>query len=111
MNASFMNGVSPLEPIRNDRVRVLDLEQHQRAAEPLDVRPLPRLAGDEILGDDACLERLACVEIGVRELDLRLVHRRLEPAVDADLDQLEQRRARGPDGASANSWRCSAASA
>ena len=52
---------------------------------------LPGLARDEVLGDDPRLRSLAALEIRVGEVRLRLVHDRLEPAVDADLDQLQQR--------------------
>ena len=60
--------------------------------EPFDVGALPRLAGDQILGDEARLGGGARRDVGVRQLRLRFVHSRFESAIDADLDQLEQRR-------------------
>ena len=45
---------------------------------------LPRLAGDEILGDHARLGCLTGTQVGIGELRLRVVHRRLEPAVNTD---------------------------
>jgi hypothetical protein len=56
-----------------------------------DVRVLPRLAGDEVLGDDARFGRLPTLEIGIRQVGLGFVHRGFEPAVHADLHQLQQR--------------------
>ena len=53
---------------------------------------LPRLARHEILGDEPRFGRLAGLDVGVGQLRLRAVHRRLEAAVDADLDQPHQRR-------------------
>ena len=41
------------QPLGNQRVRIGLAQQHERPPEPLDVRSLPRLAGDEILGDEA----------------------------------------------------------
>ena len=67
-------------------------EQHQRAPEALDVRVVPRLPRHEVLGDEPRFGGRAGGDVGVRELRLRAVHRRLEAAVDADLDQPHERR-------------------
>ena len=48
---------------------------------------VPRLARHEILGDEPRLGGLPARDVGVGQLRLRAVHRRFEPAVDADLDQ------------------------
>ncbi len=53
---------------------------------------LPRLAGDQVLGNDTRFGRLVRCQVGVGKLLLRLVHRLLEAAVDADFHELEQRR-------------------
>ncbi len=79
------------EPLRDQRVGIGNPQQDQRAPEALDVRRFPGLAGHQILGDHARFRPLARGQIGVRELGLRLVHVRLETAVHADLDELEQR--------------------
>ena len=79
------------QPIGDDRVGVGFAQHLEGATEALDVGAVPRLTGHEILADDARLEAAAGVEVGVGELGLRGVHRRLEAAVDADLDQPHQR--------------------
>ena len=65
------------QPRGDQRVGIRLAEQHERAAEPLDVRVVPRLARDEILGDEARLGRGAGGDVGVGQLRLRAVHRRL----------------------------------
>ena len=54
-----MNGACPLSRSAITLSGSRHAQHHQRAAEAIDVRPLPRLARDEILGDDARLGRLA----------------------------------------------------
>ena len=80
------------EPRRDQGVGIFLAEQHQGAAEPFDVGLVPRLPRHEILGDEPRLGRLPALDVGVRQLRLRAVHRRLEPAVDADFDEMHQRR-------------------
>ena len=80
------------EPLGNQRVGVRLVHQHEGAPEPFDVGALPRLARHEVLGDDARFRRRPGRDVGVGELRLRAVHRRFEPAVDADLDQPHQGR-------------------
>ncbi len=85
----------PAQPLRDDGVRVAFPQHDERAAEPLEIRPVPRLARHEVLADDAGLEAAPDFQIGVGQLRLRLVHRRFELAVDADVDQPHQRDRRG----------------
>ena len=72
---------------RDDAVGLRFAEQRQRPAEAFDVRRVPGLVRDQILGDEPRLARLAGFDIGVGQLRLRAVHRRLEAAIDADLDE------------------------
>ncbi len=79
------------EPFGNQRVRVRDAQHDERLAEAIDVRRFPRLTCDQILGDDPRFSGLIGSEIGVGQQLLRLVHRLLETAVDADFDEFEER--------------------
>ena len=80
------------QPIGDDRVGVRLAEHRESLAEPLDVGRLPGFPREQVLGDHARLTREALGEIRVGELGLRDVHRRIERAVDAHLDQLHERR-------------------
>ena len=71
------------------RVRVGHAQHGQRATEPIDVRLLPRLTRHEVFRDNPGFGCLTGLEVGVGQVDLRLVHRRLESAVDADLNELQ----------------------
>ena len=53
------------QPLGDDDVGLRHPQHHQRAAEAIDVRRLPRLAGDEILGNDARFGGLTGREVGV----------------------------------------------
>ena len=71
---------------------ILDLQHHgERAAEAIEMCTLLRLASDEILSDHSCFDRLAVIEVSVRELNLCLIKSALELSVDANLDELQQR--------------------
>ena len=85
-----MNGDWPLNRSAISASGIGLSQQLQRTAETLEVRSVPRLARDQILGDEAGLRGEAAGEIGVGQMGLSAVHRRLEPAVDADLDQTHQ---------------------
>ena len=86
-----MNGTSPLSRVAIRLSGSGTLEDHQRPAEALDVRALPRFPGDQILGNDARFGGLAHAEVGVGELRLRFVHRGFETAIHTDFDELEER--------------------
>ena len=63
------------------------------------MRRFPRFTGHEIFRDGAGFGGLAGGQIRIGQLRLRFVHRRFEPAVDADLHELEEGRdMRGPSG-------------
>ena len=78
------------QPRRDQAVGIFFAEQHQRPAEALDVRLVPGLARHEILGDEPRFGRLTALDVGVGQLRLRAEHRRLQPAVHADLDQMHE---------------------
>ncbi len=80
------------QPLGDDGVDIGFAEQRERPPEPLDVRPVPRLARDQILGNHPRLDARPDRQIRVGQLRLRAVHGGFETAVDADLDQPHQRR-------------------
>ncbi len=80
------------QSLGDERVGIGDAKHHERPPKTIDVRRLPGLSRDEILGDDPCLGGLVGGEVGVGQLLLGIVHGLLEPTVDADFHQLEQRR-------------------
>ena len=83
------------QPLGDDGVRILLAERHQHAAQAIGVRRRPRVAQQQVLGDDPGLLRFAGLEVGLGQLLLRGGQRRVEIAVDADLDQAQQRRRGG----------------
>ena len=85
-------GRLPAQSRGNQRVRIGFAQQHERPPKALDVRLVPRLSRHEILGDEPRFRRGARRDIGVGQLCLRAEHRRFESTVDAQLDQMHQRR-------------------
>ena len=81
-----------IQPLGDDGVGLRNPQHHERLPEALDVRGLPRLPGDEVLGNDTRLSRLRSGEVGIGQAGLRLVHGGLQAAIDTHLDQLQQRR-------------------
>ena len=82
----------PAQPLRDDFVRVVFPDEHERAAESLDVRALPRLARDQALGEDPRFVALPRRDVGVGQLRPRTLERRVELTRLADLDEARQRR-------------------
>ena len=79
------------QPLGDDRVRVLLAQGHEHAAQSILVRRRSRIAQEQVLGDDPRLLRLARFQVGLGELLLRGGERRFEIAVDAHLDEPQQR--------------------
>ena len=97
------------QAFRDHRIGFRHAQHDQRAPEPIDVCPFPRFTRHEILGNGPRFGGLSGAQIGVGQLRLRIAHRGLEAAIDADFHELQERGNVSRAGGSTNSCRTVAA--